>query len=251
MKFQLTSLIAIALVPGSVAARSVPDYVQAFYDQAKANSCEEPIKNGFRDADYGPRSWSYCEDGVEGKAIFITGGKGQLANMDIDCDGALSGGDGRCGYTGDTQGQTAFRDEVRKYGIRDLNPNYIPYVVFGNEGEYSPTFDPREYGVQPLSVMAVVCNGKLLYGVWGDTNGDDGPPLVGEASLSLATECFGKSMDNDNGHVKKDVLYIAFVGNDAVPGCTADWKARSFHRFEDSIAAIGDRLIQRLNVSNY
>jgi hypothetical protein len=31
-----------------------------------------------------------------------------------------------------------------------------------------------------------------VYGIWGDTNGDDGDEaMVGEASISLATACFG------------------------------------------------------------
>ena len=36
-----------------------------------------------------------------------------------------------------------------------------PYVVFGSEGGYEPTFDPREYGVRQLSVMAV-CGERLV-----------------------------------------------------------------------------------------
>lgn len=83
--------------------------------------------------------------------------------------------------------------------------------------------------------------------MWGDTNGDDGPPLVGEASLSLATACYGQSVNGDNGHDQSDVLYIAFTGDDAVPGSSADWEASNFDEFESSIASIGDKLIQRLS----
>ena len=36
-----------------------------------------------------------------------------------------------------------------------------PYVVLGNEGA-DPSFDPQSAGVQPLSVVAVVCNGQLV-----------------------------------------------------------------------------------------
>jgi hypothetical protein len=48
--------------------------------------------------------------------------------------------------------------------VSDLNANYIPYVVFGNDGSASgfTTFDPTQYGIQPLSVMAVVCNDQLV-----------------------------------------------------------------------------------------
>lgn len=102
--------------------------------------------------------------------MFIKG-KSQFANMDIDCDGAQGGGDGRCGSSTDTQGETAFKDTVKSYGISDLNANIHPYIVFGNEGSKPgyTTFSPQDHGVQPLSVMAVVCGNKLIYGVWGDT----------------------------------------------------------------------------------
>ena len=90
--------------------------------------------------------------------------------MNIDCDGLQTGGDGRC--HGDDQDNTAFQDLVQQYSklttyVSDLNPNYIPYVVFANECDagcpsgYTP-FDPTKFGVQPLSVMGVVCNGQLV-----------------------------------------------------------------------------------------
>ncbi|ETS78242.1 hypothetical protein PFICI_10304 [Pestalotiopsis fici W106-1] len=108
------------------------------------------------------------------------------------------------------------------------------------------SFDPKNYGIQPLSVMAVVCDNKLFYGVWGDTAAAD-PPLVGAASISLATACFGRGMSNEEGHDAKDVLYIAFPGADAVPGRDgAAWRANTWTNFHESIAALGDRLIQRI-----
>jgi hypothetical protein len=88
--------------------------------------------------------------------------------MDIDCDGEQNGlgNDGRCGSSTDTQAVTSFQSTIEGYnkGITDLNANVHPYVVFGNEGSKHgwKTFDPREYGVEPLSVMAVVCGGKLV-----------------------------------------------------------------------------------------
>lgn len=80
--------------------------------------------------------------------------------MDVDCDGADNGA-GACSNDPSGQGQTAFKDEVSQYGISDLNANIHPYVVFGNDGS-SPSFDPKKYGMQPLGVMAVVCNGQLV-----------------------------------------------------------------------------------------
>lgn len=87
--------------------------------------------------------------------------------MDIDCDGDLSNPvDGRCGSSDDTQGETRWKAEVQtasNHKIKDLNANIHPYVVFGNErDDGGATFDPRTYGVKPLSVMAVVCGDKLV-----------------------------------------------------------------------------------------
>jgi hypothetical protein len=84
--------------------------------------------------------------------------------------------------------------------------------------------------------------------VWGDTNGDDGPPLVGETSIALATACYGTSITGDNGHDETDVLYIAFpniVDTTVVQG--AAWGAKSFEDFEASIAATGDLLTSKLS----
>lgn len=87
-----------------------------------------------------------------------------------------------------------------------------------------------------------------IYGVWADTNGDDGPPLVGEASISLATACYGSEDINGNaGHGENDVLYIAFPGSvDETVQTDAAWDSKSFDDFESSISDKGDQLIQRL-----
>ena len=88
--------------------------------------------------------------------------------MDVDCDGEQNGrgDDGRCESSQDTQSITSFQWIIERYnkGINDLNANVHPYVVFGNEGTKSgwKTFDPQEYGIEPLSVMAVVCGDKLV-----------------------------------------------------------------------------------------
>ena len=88
--------------------------------------------------------------------------------MDIDCDGQQGGAgdDGRCGKSGDTQSITAFQNEVAAYGkgIQDLNAKMHPYVVFGNSEKKNGyvNFDPRKHGVEPLSVMAVVCGDKMV-----------------------------------------------------------------------------------------
>jgi hypothetical protein len=209
--------------------------------------------------------------------------------MDVDCDGQQhgTGDDGRCNSSADTQSVTSFQPTVQGYnrGVRDLNAYVHTYVVLGNDGAKKGwrTFRPQAYGVEPLSVVAVVCGEQLvcppllcclyqplipgstmlqsaqrkltarkIYGIWGDTNGDDGAhPMVGEAALSLAAACFGASMTGDSGHDATDVLYLAFAGADAVPGADgAAWNASSWREFEASLAPLGDELIRRIDGSS-
>ncbi|KAF1928456.1 glycoside hydrolase family 75 protein [Didymella exigua CBS 183.55] len=243
------SIVALALNP-SVVARDVPTNVLNFYNRVKSDqSCPHELQGGFYGTQGGPKSFSYCQDQTSG-VLYLHGAGGQLANMDVDCDGQQGGAgeDGRCGSSGDTQSQTSFKDTVASYGagINDLNAKVHPFVVFGNDGN-NPSFDPKQYGIQPLSVMAVVCANQLIYGVWGDTNGNDGPPVIGEASISLATACYGTSINGNSGHDENDVLYVAFPGTDAVPGAGgAKWNVQSYDDFEESIQALGDKLIARL-----
>lgn len=112
---------------------------------------------------------SYCGDHLNDYGIvYLQSTGGRLANMDIDCDGIQGGpaDDGRCGDSSDTQSITAFADTVASYGTgqQDLDANAHPYVVFGNDGSKPgwKTFDPQSVGVEPLSVMAVVCNNQLV-----------------------------------------------------------------------------------------
>ena len=86
-----------------------------------------------------------------------------------------------------------------------------------------------------------------LYAVWGDTNGDDGKPLVGEASVSLAQACFpNERLDGDHGHTKDDVVYIAFPGSTKQTVYKhAKWAATNFGDFESSIKDRGDALVEQ------
>ncbi|KEZ40896.1 Glycoside hydrolase family 75 [Scedosporium apiospermum] len=250
------SLLAFLLLAASGLARDVPDNVRELYDSIrKKGKCSHKLATGFWSDDNGSNSFSYCGDHLDDyNIVYIQGTRGALANMDVDCDGAQGGqaDDGRCASSNDTQYVSSFQDTVESYrqGIKDLNANIHPYIVFGNEGSKRgwATFDPREHGIEPLSIMAVVCGDKLIYGVWGDTNGDDGPrPMVGEAAISVATACFGSGVSGDNGYDDDDVLYIAFTGQDAVPGSQgANWSATNYEIFEKSIQDQGDTLIERI-----
>lgn len=70
---------------------------------------------------------------------------------------------------------------------------------------------------------------------------------VGEASRSLATACYGKSITGNNGHDQDDVLYIAFPGSIAdTVNKNADWGAKQYSDFGNSIEALGNKLIKQL-----
>ncbi|KAF2502450.1 glycoside hydrolase family 75 protein [Lophium mytilinum] len=196
--------------------------------------CSNPISDSFS-------SVVYCQDDASG-ALFLKGPSGSYDNMDIDCDGA-NASEGLCDNDPTGQSMTAFMDQVAEFGISDLDAHIHTYVVLGNEGA-TPSFDPQSVGIEPLSVVAVVCNGKMFYGVWGDTNGGTS---TGEAALSMGQLCFGDDAVNGNeGHDEANVLYVAFPGSDAVPGKSAAWKAETEEEFEESLAAIGDKLIANL-----
>ncbi|CAI7633077.1 unnamed protein product [Penicillium crustosum] len=226
---------------GLAFAYEVPANLQEIYKSHKAAKCDNLLAKGFSDGGQGT-DMGYCGD-IDG-AIFLhsTSKGGAYADMDVDCDGA-NNSEGGCSNDPSGQGVTAFQDEVKHFGIKDLDANIHPYVVFGNE-EHKPSFMPDDHGMEHLSVMAIVCGGQLHYGIWGDTNGGTS---TGEASISLAKLCFPKEdITGDNGHSEKDVLYIGFTGKSAVPGSKADWKAKDSKTFEKSIKSLGDKLVAGL-----
>ncbi|KAI5303629.1 Serine/threonine-protein phosphatase pp1 [Ascosphaera pollenicola] len=96
--------------------------------------------------------------------------------------------------------------------------------------------------------MAVMCNGKLVFGVWGDENGADaGCSLTGEASVSLGRLCYGDSINGNAGPNDDEILYLAFPGSveDTVPKDVANWNADNYHDFEQSITDFGNNLLKK------
>ncbi|PWY87547.1 putative fungal chitosanase [Aspergillus heteromorphus CBS 117.55] len=231
-------LATILLAASLTSAYSIPGNLAQIYNDHRTKTCDNIIASGFSDGTTGDTTFEYCGDIPNAIFLHSSSNGGQYDNMDVDCDGAhASGGD--CGDDPSIQGQTSFQDQVVQYGISDLDANVHPYVVFGNTN-----FDPQSSGMQPLSVMAVVCGGQLYYGVWGDMNGGG---VTGEASIALAKLCFpGEGITGDNGHTADDVLYIGFEGQNAVPGSSADWTATDTQTFEDSIKSLGDQLVAGL-----
>ncbi|KAI1097574.1 glycoside hydrolase family 75 protein [Jackrogersella minutella] len=251
MNMSSRTLLLSSFLLATAQGRDIPSNVRDFYHSVVAQgSCKQPLKAGFYDkVNSDDNRFAYCGDYKDDYGIiYLQGADGNLANMDIDCDGdTTKNNDGRCDSAHSTQSTTAMRNHVSSYenGVPDLNPFIHNYVVFGNTGDKDgwATLDPRDYGMLPLSVMAVI------YGVWGDTNGDDGVrPRIGEASISTATLCFGVGMDGEVGY-DEDILYIGFTGAEAVPGESANWGAANGDEFQKSIEGLGDALVKRIGRS--
>ncbi|KAK0471272.1 fungal chitosanase of glycosyl hydrolase group 75-domain-containing protein [Armillaria novae-zelandiae] len=113
------------------------------------------------------------------------------ADMDVDCDGV----DFQCSGNPDGQSETSFGA---------LDAASVPWYVIPQ------TFWDAHQDIRPNALGAVICDGKMFYGIFGDTNGDS-PEVIGEASLVLAQACFpNENLGGDNGHTPLDVLYIIF-----------------------------------------
>ncbi|KHO00593.1 chitosanase [Metarhizium album ARSEF 1941] len=229
----LYAVFAVAALFALGSAYEIPPNLKRIYDAHKNGSCSKPLSSPMSSG------MVYCGD-VPG-AIFLKG-QDSYDNLDIDCDGANNYA-GDCANDPTGQSQTAFKANVSQYGISDLDANIHSYVVLGNEGP--PAFDPQSRGIQPLSVVAVVCGEQLFFGVWGDVNGGN---LTGETSIALGKLCFpDEGLNGNNGHDAQDVLYLAFPGAKAVPGKDeADWRANSTMAFMDSIKDLGNKLVAQL-----
>ncbi|KAK4330693.1 Endo-chitosanase [Rhodotorula toruloides] len=146
------------------------------------------------------------------------------SNMDVDCDG--SNKKGPCSNDGSFQGQTAFQDKSGK----DIDAHYV--VI-----DQDKDFDPTKFGIEPLSVVAVVCGGKLTFGIWADTNAQGD---MGEVSVYLAQVCFGTGMNGDAGYDNPDVLYVAFPGEKSETVPSREGKDLN------EIMTIGQGLVQKV-----
>ncbi len=159
----------------------------------------------------------------------LTGAYFWKADMDIDCDGLSSP---QCNHNTDPwyQAQTSAQDSHGRW----LDAATLPYVVIPLP---SNRFNYHNRDIQLGQVVAVIYNGKLRFGVFGD----EGPSqIIGEASYAMAT-ALGIDPDPASGGVDSGVTYIVFTGNDAVA-----------HRLEDTVeaAAIGNRRVQQLLQQN-
>ena len=126
------------------------------------------------------------------------------ADLDVDCDGKETA---VCNLTTDPafQAQTSATDSHGDY----LDASMLPYVVVPLP---STRFDYSAAGLQFGSVIAVIYQDKVVYGVFGD----EGPTsIIGEASYRMA-ELLGIDPDPSTGGADSGAAYIAFTGPSAV-----------------------------------
>ncbi|KAJ6629351.1 fungal chitosanase of glycosyl hydrolase group 75-domain-containing protein [Mycena sp. CBHHK59/15] len=122
-----------------------------------------------------------------------------LADMDIDCDGVSA----NCPGASTSESETS-------YGA--LDTTLVPWFVLPDQ------FQPAS-PLKPNALGAIICDGKMFYAIFGDTNGDGvSVEVTGEGSLLLAQACFpNDNINGDNGHAPPDVAYIVF-GNEVPSG---------------------------------
>ncbi|KAA1477018.1 Chitosanase-domain-containing protein [Dentipellis sp. KUC8613] len=83
-----------------------------------------------------------------------------------------------------------------------LDTTKVPYYVLPTK------FTDAHPDVKPNSLGAVVCNGQMFYGIFGNKFDGD---LIGAASQLLAQSCFpDDQLSASKSHGALDVLYIVF-----------------------------------------
>jgi hypothetical protein len=134
----------------------------------------------------------------------LTGALFWTADMDIDCDGKSTA---KCNIDTDPafQNQTSATDSKGE----PLDAAELPYVVIP-EGSLSFDFGGKD--IELGTVIAVIYNGQLRFGVFGDAGPQN---IIGEASYAMA-ESLGIDPDPSTGGSDGPVTYIAFTGKTAV-----------------------------------
>lgn len=151
------------------------------------------------------------------------------ADMDIDCDGKPSA---LCSLQTDPafQPQTSATDSNGEY----LDAAKLPYVVVPLP---SSRFDYQQAGLELGSVVAVIYDSQVVYGVFGDEGPDN---IIGEASYAMAS-ALGIDPDPATGGVDVGVTYIALTGAGAVVAPIED---------HDAATALGQQLAAKLVADN-
>ncbi|KAJ7171129.1 fungal chitosanase of glycosyl hydrolase group 75-domain-containing protein [Mycena filopes] len=124
-----------------------------------------------------------------------------MADMDIDCDGT----DYDC--AGNSGG-----DPETRFGALDASS--VPWYVLPEK-----FFEPQNKAkaLKGNDLGAIICNGKMFYAIFGDSNGAT-PQVIGEGSLLLGQACFpDEPISGNYGHGQRDVAYLVF-GNKVPTG---------------------------------
>ncbi len=152
------------------------------------------------------------------------------ADMDVDCDGKQSQ---QCSLQTDPdfQNQTAIVDS---HGD-PLDAAALPYVVVPSAS--TSRFDYHSVGLRIGDVIAVIYQGKIEYGVFGDTGPNN---IIGEASYAMASS-LGIDPDPSTGGTDSGVSYIAFTGTAAIVAPVEDHNAA---------VTLGETLAQQLLANN-
>lgn len=115
----------------------------------------------------------YCGDHLKSEGIvYIQGVNGNLAALGPSCAGDTyrynDDFDSYCDSSLDNPvNPTTFQPIIQSYnvGVSDFNPYVTSFVTFGNVESKNPgfiSFDPRKYGIEPMSIIAVVCNNRMV-----------------------------------------------------------------------------------------
>lgn len=124
------------------------------------------------------------------------------ADLDVDCDG---GRGAACKADPYYQADTAAVDSLGNA----LDASTLPYVVVPLP---SNGFDYKAAGLKLGSVVGVIYQNKIMYGIIGDL----GPTgVIGEASYAMAQK-LGINPSPISGGVDSGVTYVAFTGSSAI-----------------------------------
>jgi Fungal chitosanase of glycosyl hydrolase group 75 len=158
---------------------------------AKVKTCSQISNGRYATDDGGARTVPVC-----GR---ITGAVFWKADMDIDCDGAVTA---RCNTNTDP---SFLPGTALEPGGRPLNAETTRYMVIP---QGTGTFNYSKHNIKLGAVVAIVYKKKLTFAVFGDT----GPKnIIGEASYATA-ETLGIHPDPATGGADSGVTYIAFKG---------------------------------------
>ncbi|KAJ5773064.1 hypothetical protein N7457_007960 [Penicillium paradoxum] len=163
------------------------------------------------------KDWSSFSEG----AAFVW-----IADMDVDCDGL----DYECEGNPDGLPETNFGA---------LAAYEVPFIVIPDR--FATTYEKVLPG---NNVGAVICDGKMFYGIFGDSDGDT-PQVIGEASWLMARTCFpNDDLNGNSGHVDPDVTYILFTGKDSVLPSSA--LNENYITNFSTLRSMGDKLMTAL-----